>query len=83
MCDNQGMKFKMGLVIGLVVGFLLGARAGRERYEQILATYNKVRSNEQVRGAADIAERSTRKTRAAAGRGLVSVADTVREKSAT
>lgn len=76
------MKFRFGLIVGLIIGFVLGARAGRERYEQIIALYKKAKSNDQVRDATDLAERSTRKTRAAAGRGMVVVADTVREKSA-
>ena len=29
------MGFKTGLVIGLGIGYVLGARAGRERYEEI------------------------------------------------
>lgn len=28
-------RFRTGLIIGLGAGFVLGARAGRERYEQI------------------------------------------------
>jgi hypothetical protein len=76
------MKFRLGLIIGLAIGFLAGARAGRERYDQLVAAFNKTRSNEQVREATVIAERSTRKPRAAAGRGMVSVADTVRAKAA-
>jgi hypothetical protein len=76
------MKFRLGLIIGLIIGFLAGARAGRERYDQIIAAYNRARSNEQVRDATDLAERSTRGTRAAAGRGMVSVADGVRAKAA-
>ncbi|MFV1970840.1 MAG: YtxH domain-containing protein [Acidimicrobiia bacterium] len=76
------MKFRLGLIIGLAIGFLAGARAGRERYEQIVSAYKKMRSNEQVREATAIAERSTRGPRAAAGRGMVSVADTVRAKAA-
>lgn len=76
------MKFRLGLIIGLIIGFLAGARAGRERYDQIVAAYNKARSNEQVRDVTELAERSTRGTRAAAGRGMVSVADSVRVKAA-
>lgn len=76
------MKFRLGLVIGLIIGFLAGARAGRERYEQIVKAFNRARSNEQVRDATAIAEARTRKPRAAAGRGLVTVADTVRTKAA-
>ena len=75
------MKFRIGLLIGLIIGFLAGARAGRERYEQIVAALNRARSNEQVRDATAIAEEKTRKPRAAAGRGLVSVADSVRAKA--
>ena len=81
MCDNRAMRFKLGLTIGLMIGFLLGARAGRERYEQIIAAVSKVRSNEQIRDATALAERSTRVPRAAAGRGMVSVAETVRTRA--
>ncbi len=82
MCKNPLMKFRLGFIVGVVVGFLLGARDGRERYEKIVATFRKVRSNEQVREATALAERSTRGTRATAGRGMVAVADTVRARAA-
>ncbi|MET0781632.1 MAG: hypothetical protein ABWZ16_08945 [Microbacterium sp.] len=36
------MRGKVGLVIGLAAGYVLGARAGRERYEQIKAQVEKV-----------------------------------------
>lgn len=75
------MKFRIGLFIGLVIGFLAGARAGRDRYDQIVSVLRKARSNEQVREATAIAEEKTRKPRAAAGRGLVSAADTMRAKA--
>jgi membrane protein DedA with SNARE-associated domain len=29
------MRFRMGMMLGAAVGYVLGARAGRERYEQI------------------------------------------------
>lgn len=29
------MRFRAGLVVGAAVGYVLGARAGRQRYEQI------------------------------------------------
>jgi len=82
MWHNRYMKFRLGLIIGLVTGFLIGARAGRERYDQLVAAFNKIRSNEQVQQAADIAERSTRKTRAAAGNTLVGTASTIRDRAA-
>ena len=36
------MAFKSGLVIGLGAGYVLGAKSGRERYEQIVAAFNDV-----------------------------------------
>ena len=36
------MKFRAGLVIGFGVGYYLGARAGRERYEQIRDVLNEL-----------------------------------------
>ena len=82
MCKNPDMKFRIGLFTGLIIGFLLGARAGRERYDQLVAAYNKLRSHDMVRKTTDIAEQSTRKTRAAAGNTLVSTADTIRQRAA-
>lgn len=76
------MRFKAGLIIGFVVGFVVGARAGKERYDRLVASIRSAMANERVQQATDLAERSTRKSRAAAGSGLVSVADVVREKSA-
>jgi hypothetical protein len=75
------MKFRTGLVIGLAAGYVLGAKAGRERYEKIVAVSNKVRSNESVRKVAEVAERTTRKPRGVAGDGLVQAARTVRAKA--
>ncbi len=82
MCENRDMKFRLGLIMGLIIGFLAGARAGRERYDQLVAAFKKIRSNEQMQQAADLAERSTRKSRAAAGNTLVGTADTIRERAA-
>lgn len=77
------MKFRAGLVVGLGVGYVLGAKAGRERYEQIKSGVAKLRSNESVKRVAGSAEKASRKPRSAAGNGLVKVADTVRTKAAT
>ena len=37
------MGTKTGILIGVGIGYVLGARAGRERYEQIRAGVSKVR----------------------------------------
>ncbi len=38
------MKSKFGFIIGIGIGFVLGARAGRERYEQIRSVATRVRN---------------------------------------
>ena len=76
------MTFRFGLIIGIAIGFPIGARAGRKRYDQIVAAFNRARGNERVVEATAVAERSTRKPRAVAGRGMVSVAESVRAKAA-
>ena len=77
------MKFRTGLVVGLGVGFVLGARAGRERYDQLKGAYDSVRSNETVRKITSTADRSTAKVRRAAGQGLVTASDKIKERAET
>jgi len=76
------MRFKLGLIIGLVIGFSLGARAGRERYDRLVARLRSLARNDAVQQVASLSERSTRKARASAGGGLVSLADSVRARTA-
>jgi len=76
------MKFRTGLIIGLAVGYILGAKAGTKRYDQIMAAMARVRSNESVKTATEVAERTTRRPRGMAGDGLVKAADAVRTKTA-
>ena len=61
------MAFKSGLIIGLGVGYVLGAKAGRERYEQIMEAFNDLTSRPEVqdivakgRGLMDSAAQATR-----------------------
>lgn len=42
------MAFKSGLVIGVGLGYVLGAKAGRERYEQIVTTFNDMTDRPEV-----------------------------------
>jgi hypothetical protein len=54
------MRGKLLLVIGLAAGYVLGARAGRERYEDIKRTASKLwndpRVQQQVKQAEDFAK---------------------------
>ena len=76
------MRFKLGLLIGFAAGFVVGARAGKERYDRLVERIRSILASERVQQATDIAERSTRKSRAATGSGLVSAASTIRDKAA-
>jgi hypothetical protein len=39
---------KLELLIAFAIGYVLGARAGRERYEQIMGTVDKVKNDPRV-----------------------------------
>jgi len=47
------MRFRFGMILGFVAGYVLGARAGRERYEQIVRTFKKLMGTEPVQRAAE------------------------------
>lgn len=50
------MKGKILLVTGLAVGYVLGTRAGREKYEQIKTTANKLWRDPRVQRQVNQAE---------------------------
>jgi hypothetical protein len=39
---------KLTLLAAVALGYVLGARAGRERYEQIVRTFNRVKNDPRV-----------------------------------
>jgi hypothetical protein len=42
------MGFKTGLLVGFGVGYVLGTRAGRERYEELKASWDQFVGNPSV-----------------------------------
>ena len=60
------MKGKIALVIGGAAGYVLGARAGHERYEQIVRQAKALWQNPQVQEAASRAPGSAQKVAEAA-----------------
>lgn len=55
------MRGKLWFIGGLAAGFVLGARAGREKYEEIVATARKVREHPTVQEARGVVqEQATR-----------------------
>ena len=45
----------IGFLLGAATGYVLGAKAGRERYEQIVRTYHRIADHPAVQGAAGTA----------------------------
>lgn len=50
------MKYRYVFIAGLGVGFVLGARAGRERYDQLARLTRKIADNPTVQQAAGAAQ---------------------------
>ncbi len=51
---NEWVKIRAGTIVAFGVGYLLGARAGRERYVQIVRLARDVGRSEPVAGTADL-----------------------------
>ena len=49
------MRFRFGLVTGMATGYYLGARAGRQRYDQINRSLARLRRSEAFEVAVDSA----------------------------
>ena len=60
------MRYKATFLAGLAVGFVVGARAGRERYEQMKKAANQVAQSPPVQKATQVAgQKATQLTRVA------------------
>lgn len=45
------MGFKTGMIVGIGVGYVLGAKAGRERYEELKRAWDEFTGNPRVQEA--------------------------------
>ncbi|GGR03850.1 YtxH domain-containing protein [Streptomyces netropsis] len=54
------MRYRLTFIIGAAVGYVLGARAGRERYEQLRKGAQRVAQNPAVRNTAESAAQNGR-----------------------
>ena len=50
------MRFRLGFVTGMATGYYLGAKAGRQRYDQINRTIAKVKRSEAYEEVTEIAK---------------------------
>ncbi|PBC79966.1 hypothetical protein BX265_4795 [Streptomyces sp. TLI_235] len=69
--------WKVTFIMGVGVGYVLGAKAGRQRYEQIVRTAQKVSQNPKVQDAAGKARQQAGQV---AGKAAGAVADKVGDK---
>lgn len=70
-------KFRFSFIAGLATGYVLGARAGRERYEQIMKTARTFAENPTVQQAAGAVQAQATGLASTAG---TKISDSVREK---
>jgi len=77
------MAFKTGLVMGAAVGYVLGARAGRERYEQIMGWMTGVANSDRVQTFTDkgkaVADLTAERVKGTVSEALHTAADGVRD----
>ncbi|TWG00185.1 hypothetical protein FHX73_114054 [Kitasatospora viridis] len=69
--------WKVSFIVGAAAGYVLGARAGRQRYEQLAAAAQKVARHPVVR---DATQRARESAGAAAGKAVGAVTGKVGEK---
>ncbi len=73
------MGFKTGLLVGFGVGYVLGTKAGRERYEELKASWDSFMGNPSVQRAVT---RGKEVVEAGAQRGIRAVEDAEEEVKA-
>lgn len=76
------MRFRLGLIIGLLIGYTLGAKAGRQRYEQIQSLWASVRGSDPAQQlgteVSHAATKAGRRLEEQASRGVHKVTDLVK-----
>ena len=73
------MGFKTGLLVGFGVGYVLGTKAGRERYEELKASWDSFMGNPSVQR---VVTRGKEVVEAGAQRGIRAVEDAEEEVKA-
>ena len=77
------MKLRIALAFG--IGYLLGAKAGRDRYEQLRRAYRRTTSHESVRKVIDqgkeLVDSNTSQVRGALSEQLTQAGDLIRQRA--
>jgi hypothetical protein len=75
------MKFRWGLLLGFAIGYLFGAKAGRERYDQIMDAISSFRQTERGQQLESAATNAAQQAEAKAAEGVAKVTELVRERT--
>ena len=65
------MRFRFGMMLGFLAGYILGAKAGKERYEQIIRAFKGFMGTEPV-------QRATERGKEFLGNGMTTASERIR-----
>jgi hypothetical protein len=75
------MKGRTGFILGVAAGYVLGARAGRDRYEQIKNATAKIAEQEQIQVAIEATAEPRSTAQRLMGKSLRAASRTLRSGS--
>jgi hypothetical protein len=75
------MRFRLGLMIGGAAGYVLGARAGRQRYEDIKRWWAAARRNPSMGQMANMSQGLSDLGRSIVAGGLEKTSEAIRHQS--
>ena len=79
------MKLKTGLIIGFGVGYVLGAKAGRERYEQIRSLAGRIAETDTahrlIEKSTAVVDLGSARAKQVVGEGMATAAEKIRERT--
>jgi hypothetical protein len=75
------MRFRLGLMVGGAIGYVLGARAGRQRYEDIRRWWAAARRNPSMEQVTNVGQGLTDLGRSIVAGGLEKTSETIRRQS--
>ena len=75
------MRFRLGLMIGGTIGYVLGARAGRQRYEDIRRWWAAARRNPSIEQVANVGQSLSDFGRSIVSGGLEKTSEAIRRQS--
>lgn len=75
------MDFKTGLILGAAIGYVVGARAGRDRYDQMVAMVEKAAEHPTVIEIANATETPRIEAMRMMGTGLRGMSEMLRKQA--